>query len=81
MLRKTAIALSVATLAGGGAALPTAAVHAGDTPVQLAACKAACGACNPCKAACGACNPCKAACGACNPCKAACGACNPCKAN
>lgn len=90
MLRKTAIALSVATLASGAAALPTAAVQAGDIPVQLAACKAACGACNPCavkKAACGACNPCaakKAACGACNPCavkKAACGACNPCKAN
>ncbi|MBT3766385.1 MAG: hypothetical protein HOB79_21765 [Rhodospirillaceae bacterium] len=78
MLKKTVIALSVATLAGAGAldVLPTASAKAA-TGVQLAAC-------NPCagKKKCGGCNPCRAKskCGGCNPCRAKskCGGCNPC---
>ena len=66
MLKKTVIALSVATLAGAGAldVLPTASAKAA-TGVQLAAC-------NPCagKKKCGGCNPCRA--------KSKCGGCNPC---
>jgi len=82
MIKKTVIALSVATLAGAGALdiLPTASAKA-DTGTQLAACgpcgakkKRGCGACNPCaakKRGCNPCNPCAAKKRACNPC-------NPC---
>ncbi len=53
MIKKTVIALSVATLATGAIALPTAVSKAADTSIQIAA------ACNPCAPkACGACNPC-----------------------
>jgi len=66
MLKKTVIALSVATLAGAGAmdVLPTASAKAA-TGVQIASC-------NPCagKKKCGGCNPCRA--------KSKCGRCNPC---
>ncbi len=58
MIKKTVVALSVATLATSAAALPTAAVKAADKPVQIAA---GCNPCNPCAAAkCNPCNPCKA---------------------
>lgn len=77
MFKKTAVALSVATLATGAAALPDA--QARDyTSVQVASCAA--NPCNPCAAAsCNPCNPCspcavkKNPCGGCNPC-------NPCAA-
>ena len=53
MFKKTAVALSVVTLATGAAALPEA--QARDyTSVQVASCAA--NPCNPCAAA--ACNPC-----------------------
>ncbi len=42
MIKKTVIALSVATLATGAIALPTAVSKAADTSIQIAA------ACNPC---------------------------------
>ena len=83
MFKKTAVALSVATLATGAAALPEA--QARDyTTVQVASCAA--NPCNPCAAAaCNPCNPCAAAsCNPCNPCspcavkKNPCGGCNPC---
>lgn len=83
MFKKTAVALSVATLATGAAALPEA--QARDyTSVQVASCAA--NPCNPCAAAaCNPCNPCAAAsCNPCNPCspcavkKNPCGGCNPC---
>lgn len=83
MFKKTAVALSVATLATGAAALPDA--QARDyTSVQVASCAA--NPCNPCAAAaCNPCNPCAAAsCNPCNPCspcavkKNPCGGCNPC---
>lgn len=79
MLKKTLVALSVATVSAGAAALPLAAAHAADTSVQIAACAPA----NPCAAAvkkpvnpcspCAAKNPCAAAnpCAAKNPCQAA----------
>jgi hypothetical protein len=81
MIKKTVVALSVATLASSAIALPTAAVKAADTSVQIVA---GCNPCNPCAAAkCNPCNPCAAAkvnpCNPCNPCAAA--KCNPCKAN
>ena len=48
MLRKTFVALSVATLATGAAVLPMAAAKAAaDTSVQIAAC-APKNPCNPC---------------------------------
>lgn len=84
MLKKTAVALSVATLAVGAAALPEA--QARDlSAVQVASCTAACNPCNPCavkKTGCNPCNPCAAAgCNPCNPCAAAgCNPCNPCAA-
>jgi hypothetical protein len=90
MIKKTVIALSVATLATGAVALPTAVSKAADTSIQIAACNPcapkACGACNPCAAkACNPCNPCAAKnpCNPCNPCAAKnpCNPCNPCKAN
>ena len=74
MLKETILAVTVVTVAAGGAVLPNA-VSAGEKPIQLAACGAcgACGACNPCAA--NACNPCNP----CNPCAAkGCGPCNPC---
>jgi hypothetical protein len=86
MFKKTAVALSVVTLATGAAALPEA--QARDyTSVQVASCAA--NPCNPCAAAaCNPCNPCLAAsCNPCNPCspcspcavkKNPCGGCNPC---
>ena len=92
MIKKTVVALSVATLASSAVALPTAAVKAADTSVQIVA---GCSPCNPCAAAkCNPCNPCAAAkCNPCNPCAAVkvnpcnpcaaakCNPCNPCKAN
>ena len=93
MLKKTVVALSVATLATSAVALPTAVAKAADTSVQLAACNpcnpcaaAKCNPCNPCAAAknpCNPCNPCAAAKNPCNPCNpcAAKNPCNPCKAN
>ena len=57
MIKKTVVALSVATLATSAVALPTAAVKAADKPVQIAACNP----CNPCAAKCNPCNPCAAA--------------------
>ncbi|MCG8355788.1 MAG: hypothetical protein MI920_09475 [Kiloniellales bacterium] len=77
MLKETIVALSVVTLAGSAAALPTAEAKAADTSVQIAACNP----CNPCAAkACNPCNPCAAkACNPCNPCAAkTCNPCNPC---
>ena len=70
MIKKTMVALSVATLASSAIALPTAAVKAADTSVQIVA---GCNPCNPCAAA--KVNPFNP----CNPCAAA--KCNPCKAN
>ena len=78
MLKKTLVALSVATLSAGAVALPLAASQAADTSVQIAACNpcAAKTACNPCAAAIKKpCSPCAAA----NPCAAK-TACNPCAA-
>ncbi len=80
MLKETIVALSVVTLAGSAAVLPTAEAKAADTSVQIAACNPcatkACNPCNPCAAkACNPCNPCAAK--ACNPCNP----CNPCKSN
>ncbi len=73
MIKKTIVALSVATLATGAAVLPGATAKAANTSVQIAACKpCAAKACNPCAAK--ACNPCAAK--GCNPCAAK--ACNPC---
>ncbi len=91
MIKKTVIALSVATLATGAIALPTAVSKAADTSIQIAAAcnpcaPKACGACNPCAAkACNPCNPCnpcaaKNPCNPCNPCAAK-NPCNPCKAD
>ncbi len=83
MLKKTLVALSVATVSTGAIALPLVAT-AGDLPVQIAACNP----CSPCaaKAACNPCSPCAAVkkpCSPCNPCAAAnpCQAANPCAAN
>jgi hypothetical protein len=80
MIKKTVVALSVATLATGAVALPEAQARDVST-VQVATCTAACNPCNPCAAAaCNPCNPCsvvKPACNPCNPCAAAAG-CNPC---
>ncbi len=89
MLKKTIVALSVATLATTAIALPVAVAKAGVTSIQIAAggnpcAPKTCGACNPCAAAkCNPCNPCAAAkCNPCNPCAAAkCNPCNPCKAD
>lgn len=73
MIKKTIVALSVATLATGAAVLPGAAAKAANTSVQIAACNpCAAKVCNPCAAK--ACNPCAAK--GCNPCAAK--ACNPC---
>ncbi len=79
MIRKTILALSVATLATGAAILPGAQAQAADTSIQVAACAAKC---NPCAAAkCNPCNPCAAKKNPCNPCAAAkCNPCNPCAA-
>ncbi len=90
-LTGSALALSAAVVMAGGAVLPSAVAHAGELPVQLAACNPcatkACNPCNPCAAAaCNPCNPCNpcaaAACNPCNPCNpcaaAACNPCNPC---
>ncbi len=93
MLKKTVVALSVATLATGAVALPTAVSKAAGPSIQVAAgcnpCAAkTCGACNPCAAkVCNPCNPCaaKSPCNPCNPCAAVeknpCNPCNPCKTN
>lgn len=91
MLKKTVVALSVATLATTAVALPTAETRAADTSVQIAQCNPCqpktCGACNPCAAkACNPCNPCAPKILIpCNPCAAAkcspCNPCNPCKTN
>lgn len=71
MLKETIVAVTVVTVAAGGAVLPTA-VSAGQGTIQLAAC-GGCNPCNPCAAK--GCNPCNP----CNPCAAkGCGACNPC---
>lgn len=90
MLKKTFVALSVATLATSAAVLPIAAAKAADTSVQIAACApknpcnpcAAKNPCNPCAAK-NPCNPCAAKnpCAATNPCNpcAAKNPCNPCK--
>ena len=88
MLRKTVAVLSVAALAGAGAASVLPEAMAKDLgqqgQIQLAA---GCNPCNPCGAAkaCNPCNPCgaKKACNPCNPCnpcgaKKACNPCNPC---
>ena len=56
MLKKTVVALSVATLATSAFALPAAAAKTADTPLQIAA---GCNPCNPCAAA-NPCNPCAA---------------------
>ncbi len=91
MIKKTVVALSVATLASAAIALPTAVSQAAETPIQIAAshnpCAAAnpCNPCNPCavkKVSCNPCNPCAAAnpCNPCNPCAAK-NPCNPCAAN
>ena len=87
MIKKTIVALSVATLATAAIALPTAVSQAAETPIQIAA---GCNPCNPCAAAnpCNPCNPCAAKkillnpCNPCNPCAAAnpCNPCNPCAA-
>ena len=89
MIKKTVIALSVATLAT--AALDTAVGKAADTSIQIAAgcnpcAPKACNPCNPCAAsACNPCNPCAAKnpCNPCNPCAAKnpCNPCNPCTTN
>lgn len=84
MLKKTLVALSVATVSAGAVALPLAASHAAGTSVQIAACNP----CSPCAANPCAANPCAAAvkkpCSPCaaNPCAAAnpCQAANPCAA-
>ncbi len=57
MIKKTVLALSVATLATAAVALPTAMSHAAGAPIQIAA---GCNPCNPCAAAnpCNPCNPC-----------------------
>ncbi len=91
MIKKTVIALSVATLATGAIALPTAVAKAADTSIQIAAgcnpcAPKACNPCNPCAAsACNPCNPCAAKnpCNPCNPCAAKnpCNPCNPCTTN
>jgi hypothetical protein len=92
MIKKTVLALSVATLATSAAALPSAVAKADGTSVQIAAgcnpCATnACNPCNPCAAAaCNPCNPCAAQknpCNPCNPCAATnpCNPCNPCKAD
>ncbi len=91
MIKKTVIALSVATLATGAIVLPTAVSKAAGTSVQIATydnpcAPKACGACNPCAAkACNPCNPCAAKnpCNPCNPCAAKnpCNPCNPCTTN
>src|SRR3546814_5389861 len=69
MLKKTLVALSVATVSAGATALPLAASHAAGAAVQIAACNP----CSPCAAAAkkpvNPCSPCAAA----NPCAA-----NPC---
>ncbi len=72
MIKKTAVALSVATLATAAIALPTAVSQAAETLVQIAASHNPCNPCNPCAAA----NPCNP----CNPCAAK-NPCNPCAAN
>ncbi len=84
MIKKTVLALSVATLATAAVALPTAVSQAAGAPIQIAA---GCNPCNPCAAAnpCNPCNPCaikKVTCNPCNPCAAAnpCNPCNPCAA-
>lgn len=80
MIKKTVVALSVATLATGAMALPEA--QARDiSSVQVATCSATCNLCSA--AACNPCSPCAtikpAACNPCNPCAAAgCNPCNPC---
>ncbi len=90
MLKKTIVALSVATLATTAIALPVAVAKAGVTSIQIAAgcnpcAPKACGACNPCAVKkCNPCNPCAAAkCNPCNPCAAKnpCNPCNPCATN
>lgn len=67
MIKETVVAVTVVTMAAGGALLPSA-VSAAEKPIVVASCSA-CNPCNPC----GACNPCNP-CGACNPC-------NPCGAS
>ena len=47
MIKKTVVALSVATLATAAIALPTAVSQAAETPIQIAA---GCNPCNPCAA-------------------------------
>lgn len=89
MLKKTVVALSVATLATSAVALPTAVSKAASPSIQVAAgcnpcAPKACNPCNPCAAA--ACNPCspcavKKVVSPCNPCAASpCNPCNPCAA-
>ncbi len=57
MLKKTLVALSVATVSAGAVAMPLASASAADTSVQIAACNP----CNPCAAKAGnPCNPCAA---------------------
>jgi hypothetical protein len=86
MIKKTVVALSVATMATSAIALPTAMSHATEAPIQIAA---GCNPCNPCAAKnpCNPCNPCAAKilvnpCNPCNPCAAKnpCNPCNPCAA-
>jgi hypothetical protein len=84
MIKKTVVALSVATLATSAVALPTAVSQAAQPGIQIAA---GCNPCNPCatkKVSCNPCNPCAAAspCNPCNPCAAKnpCNPCNPCAA-
>ncbi|MCZ6446860.1 MAG: hypothetical protein O6831_01320 [Alphaproteobacteria bacterium] len=83
MIKKTVIALSVATLATSAIALPTAVSQAAEAPIQIAA---GCNPCNPCAAKnpCNPCNPCaaKLIVNPCNPCAAKnpCNPCNPCAA-
>ncbi len=94
MIKRTVVALSVATLATAAIALPTAVSQAAGPSIQIAAsdnpcnpCAAAnpCNPCNPCAAKkvlvnpCNPCNPCAAA-NPCNPCAAK-NPCNPCAAN
>ena len=83
MLKKTIAAVGIAAIAGAGAlsVLPTAmAKTAGDTGIQLAACKP----CSAKKKGCNPCNPCSAKKKhGCNPCgakKKGCNPCNPCAA-
>jgi hypothetical protein len=88
-LATAAFAMGTAVALSGASVLPMAVAQAGETPIQLAACKPCnpCAGKNPCaaKKGCNPCagkNPCAAKKKGCNPCaaKKGCAPCNPCKA-